>query len=114
MNPDLAVVPAAKSALSLEETPDQILIKGDGFTVPFDKSTGLIHNATSCGKVVIEKGPFLNLDLNVNHNTGPEVREKAKNYIVDDADWKKDRWYTAGIPRERSSWIYPAPIRVLA
>ena len=89
VNPDLAVVPAAKSALSLEETPDQILIKGDGFTVPFDKSTGLIHNATSRGKVVIEKGPFLNLDLNVNHNTGPEVREKAKNYIVDDADWKK-------------------------
>lgn len=74
--------------LCVAESPTELVVKGEHFTVPFDKATGLICNATSNDKVVIEKGPFLNLDLNVSHKTGPEVREKAKNYIVLDKDWK--------------------------
>lgn len=45
-------------------------IKGDGFEIPFSKETGLISNATSKGQVIIEKGPFLHLDINLNHLTG--------------------------------------------
>lgn len=77
-----------KGKLTVEESNTTLVIKGENFMIPFDKSTGLICNATSHGQVVIEKGPFLNLDLNVNHKTGPEVREKARSYVVDDKDWQ--------------------------
>lgn len=80
---------ATGNSLQVEETPDRIIIKGDNFSIPFMKETGLIKNAVSKGEVIIAEGPFLNLDLNFNHNTGAEVREKAKNYIVKDSDWKK-------------------------
>ncbi|MEG1617131.1 MAG: glycoside hydrolase family 2 TIM barrel-domain containing protein [Bacteroidales bacterium] len=73
--------------LHVRETADQLVIEGKDFCIPFDKKSGLIVDAVSKGEVVIEKGPFLNLDLNVNHLTGAEVREKARNYIVNDEDW---------------------------
>lgn len=75
--------------LRIEEQASHIVIKGDCFEIPFNKETGLMENVTSHGEILIEKGPFLNLDLNVNHLTGPEVREKANNYIVKDSDWEK-------------------------
>lgn len=77
------------SPLKVEDSSDHFIVKGDHFEIPFNKETGLIESATSYGKVVIEKGPFLNLDLNVSHKTGAEVREKAPNYIVSDNDWQK-------------------------
>lgn len=79
----------ASASLTIEETAAQVVVKGDDFVIPFDKQTGLIVGATSKGEVVIERGPFLNLDLNVSHKTGAEVREKAANYIVADTDWQK-------------------------
>lgn len=82
------VIGDEKGNIMVDESANVLTIKGDDFVIPFDKTTGSINNAISHGQVVIEKGPFLNLDLNVNHKTGPEVREKAQNYTVDDKDWQ--------------------------
>lgn len=79
----------SKEELAVIDNPDYLTIRGVTFEIPFNKATGLIEKATSHGKVVIDKGPFINLDLNFNHNTGPEVREKARNFILDDQTWNK-------------------------
>jgi len=50
--------------LQTEETADRLLVKGNNFEIPFDKATGLITNAVTHGETIIEKGPFLNLDVN--------------------------------------------------
>lgn len=85
-------------ALTVTDKNNYLTIRGAQFEIPFNKTTGLIENATSHGQVVIEKGPFANLDLNFNHNTGPEVREKAKNFILDDKTWSKQSltWKKSG------------------
>lgn len=75
--------------LDVEETAELICIKGTDFEIPFSKETGLICNATSKGQVVIEKGPFLHLDINLNHLTGAEVRKSARKFLTSDSDWKK-------------------------
>ncbi|WP_288734195.1 glycoside hydrolase family 2 TIM barrel-domain containing protein [uncultured Parabacteroides sp.] len=75
--------------LLVEENADRIVVKGDGFEIPFCKETGLICNATVDGQVFIEKGPFLNLDINLNHLTGAEVRKSATKFLTADADWRK-------------------------
>lgn len=75
--------------LQVEETAGMMTIKGDGFEIPFSKETGLISNATSKGRVIIEKGPFLHLDINLNHLTGAEVRKSARKFLASDSDWKK-------------------------
>lgn len=75
--------------LSVVESDGKTTICGDGFEIPFDKSTGLITNATVGGKVIMEKGPFLNLYINFNHMTGPEVRKIADHMVCSDADWTK-------------------------
>lgn len=75
--------------LQVEETAGMMTIKGDGFEIPFSKETGLISNATSKGQVIIEKGPFLHLDINLNHQTGAEVRKSARKFLTSDSDWKK-------------------------
>ena len=63
--------------LMVEDTDGYLKLKGKGFEIPFNKSTGLMENVTSHGEIVIQKGPFLNLDLNVNHLTGAEVRARS-------------------------------------
>lgn len=75
--------------LQVEETAGMMTIKGDGFEIPFSKETGLISNATSKGQVIIEKGPFLHFDINLNHLTGAEVRKSARKFLTSDSDWKK-------------------------
>ena len=75
--------------LQVEETAGMMTIKGDGFEIPFSKETGLIINATFKGQVIIEKGPFLHLDINLNHLTGAEVRKSARKFLTSDSDWKK-------------------------
>ncbi|MTU75378.1 beta-galactosidase, partial [Parabacteroides merdae] len=75
--------------LQVEDTAGMMTIKGDGFEIPFSKETGLISNATSKGQVIIEKGPFLHLDINLNHLTGAEVRKSARKFLTSDSDWKK-------------------------
>ncbi len=78
-----------KGKLSIEETNDKLIVKGGGFEIPFCKETGLICNAKSDGQVIIEKGPFLNMDVNLNHLTGAEIRNKARNFMAAEGDWKK-------------------------
>ncbi len=80
---------AFNGKLSVEDSADKLIVRGNGFVIPFCKESGLICNAESNGKVVIEKGPFLNMDVNLNHLTGAEVRSKARNFLSADVDWKK-------------------------
>lgn len=75
--------------LTVDEADGYVIVRGKDFEIPFNRSTGLMEKVVSHGGVVIEKGPFLNLDLNTNHLTGAEVRDKARNYIVKDEDWQK-------------------------
>jgi len=81
--------PVYQGELNIEETGDRVIVKGNGFEIPFCKETGLICHAKSGDRVLIEKGPFLNMDVNLNHLTGAEVREKAEQYKSSEADWKK-------------------------
>ncbi|MDL2255288.1 beta-galactosidase [Parabacteroides sp. OttesenSCG-928-G06] len=78
-----------KGAITVEEQAEFILVKGNNFAFPFSKADGLIHNAVFNGKVIIEKGPFLNLEINLNHLTGAEVRKSANKFITADKDWQK-------------------------
>jgi hypothetical protein len=78
-----------QGTLNIEETGDYVIVKGNGFEIPFCKETGLICNAKSGGQTLIEKGPFLNMDVNLNQLTGAEVRRSGRKFISSDADWKK-------------------------
>ncbi|GHU61154.1 beta-galactosidase [Bacteroidia bacterium] len=69
----------AESPLNVEETGDYLTVKGRNFEIPFQKSTGLIVNATSHEEVIIEQGPFLNLDI-------------YKRLILSENDWKKNNF----------------------
>jgi len=73
--------------LTVEETADKFVVKGGDFEIPFSKKSGLIENAVSKGKVIIEKGPFINIDVNLNQLSGAEVRRSGGKYISSDADW---------------------------
>lgn len=84
-----AAVCSTDKTISIEETPEQVIVKGSSFSIPFQKNTGLIKNALSNGEIVLSEGPFLNLDLNFSHKTGAEVREKASNHIVNPNHWQK-------------------------
>ena len=78
-----------QGVLNVEESNTQIIVKGNGFEVPFCKETGLICKAKSGNLTLIEKGPFLNMDVNLNRLSGAEVRGGARKYIASDTDWKK-------------------------
>lgn len=86
---DMPAPSSASKTLSVEETSGQLIVKGGDFVIPFDKATGLIQQATSKGEVLIQQGPFLHLDINLNHLTGAEVRKSANKYETFDADWMK-------------------------
>ena len=75
--------------ITVDDSTDKLTIKGNGFEIPFCKASGLICNATINGQVFIEKGPFLNLDINLNHLSGTISSGKAKQFLTADADWKK-------------------------
>lgn len=78
--------------LSVKDNGSFVTVSGEGFEIPFDKETGLIVNAKVGDKVMIEKGPFLNLYVNLNHLTGAEVRKAANYFATSDADWQKTSW----------------------
>lgn len=75
--------------LTVEESDDYVVIKGNGFEVPFYKESGLICQAKAGDEILIERGPFLNIYINLNHLTGAEVRKTASHFTVEDTDWKK-------------------------
>ncbi len=78
---------ASAKPLTVTETPAEITVQGDGFRVPFDRSTGLIRDAAVGGRTVIEAGPYLNAYVNFNHLSGAEVRKIADHIVIDPADW---------------------------
>lgn len=84
-------LPAAQisGALSISEDAEKVLVKGNNFEIPFDKETGLIVNAKVGDEVLIQKGPFLNAYINLNHLSGAEVRKIADHYAVLETEWKK-------------------------
>lgn len=88
--------------LSVTETDTLVTVRGEGFEVPFDKKTGLIHRAKAGDKVLIEKGPFLHLYINLNHLSGAEVRKSANHFTIRDSDWKK----TAFGYQKRTDGVY--------
>lgn len=79
-----------KGLLWVEETAGQVIVKGTNFEIPFSKESGLIENAVVEGEIFIEKGPFLHLDINLNHLSGAEIRKSAKRFGVSEKDWKKE------------------------
>lgn len=82
-------VPARKGNINVKDSGDKLIVSGDNFEIPFSKTTGLIENAVVDGKVIIEKGPFLNMYVNLNHLSGAEVRKSADKYVVEEKDWVK-------------------------
>lgn len=78
-----------KGGINIKDSADKIIVSGNGFDIPFSKTTGLIENATMDGEVVIKKGPFLNMYVNLNHLSGAEVRKVANKYVVEEKDWQK-------------------------
>lgn len=77
------------TSLAVKESENHLVVRGDNFEIPFSKATGLIGQAVVNGEVLIEKGPFLNLYVNLNHLSGAEVRKVANKYVVDENDWQK-------------------------
>jgi hypothetical protein len=82
-------IPTYQGALIIEESDDKLTVRGNGFEIPFCKESGLISNATAGGQVLIEKGPFLNMDVNLNRIAGTESRNIARKYIASDTEWQK-------------------------
>ncbi|MDR3228671.1 MAG: hypothetical protein LBT53_04595 [Puniceicoccales bacterium] len=66
----------ATAPLQVTEDADKVVFKGEVFEVPFDKKTGLLGKVLAGKEVVIENGPFLNLDIGGNH-------------VSNDSQWKK-------------------------
>lgn len=67
--------------LTICEDEKYIRIKGAEFEIPFNKHTGLMENVLSRGVIVIEKGPFLNLNVYADRTLG------YYGYCVDEQDW---------------------------
>ena len=82
-------LPVYQGGINIEETGASLIVKGNGFEIPFCKETGLICNAKVGGQVLIAKGPFLNMDVNLNYLTEAKFHINAKQYISSDANWKK-------------------------
>lgn len=81
--------PLGGQKLSVKENDEKVTVSGEDFEIPFDKRTGLIVNARVKDKIIIEKGPFLNVYVNLNHLTGAEVRKTAHHFTISEADWRK-------------------------
>lgn len=75
--------------LSIVENDSSWTVQGKGFEIPFSKRTGLIERAKVGGETLIEKGPFLNIYVNLNHLSGAEVRKIANYFTLSDKEWQK-------------------------
>ena len=75
--------------LSIDKSDVFITVRGDGFVIPVNLSTGLIENAEADGSILIEKGPFLNASILCNGNTPEAIRKASGSYRVNDSLWTK-------------------------
>lgn len=88
--PEIETIDLISGFIQVSETATEIVVKGQDFSVYFDKSTGLINQAFSNKRKIIEGGPFLHLDVNIEHLLGSELQGEG-NYIVANECWKKDK-----------------------
>lgn len=80
-----------RNQLKIIESDEMITIKGQDFAVPFCRKTGLMRDVISKEHIIIESGPYLNMNINLNHLSGAEIRKSAKKFILSEKDWvKKD------------------------
>lgn len=86
----LTEIEVENETLNIEQTDTHWIISGKSFQIPFNKKNGLIDKATSKSKIVIDKGPFFNLDINKRAMHWGDIGKKVPNYIVNDDDWKVD------------------------
>lgn len=80
--------PLAGTTLQVTDNGTCLIVKGDGFELPFNKRDGLMENAKAGTRTLIEKGPFLNLYINLNHLSGAEVRKTADHIQTLEENWK--------------------------
>lgn len=79
------------NGLTVDESTGQLVVKGNGFTIPFDRTTGLISHATAGGEEIISRGPLMNMYVNYNHLSGAEVRKIANHYTSADSTWTLEK-----------------------
>ncbi len=73
--------------LDICESDDMLSIKGESFEIPIDKHTGLIHNAMSGGEVIIERGPFMNLDILYDRKDQVDKSRPLPHFRLFESDW---------------------------
>ncbi|MBD5347307.1 MAG: beta-galactosidase [Bacteroides sp.] len=84
--------------LTIDQTEDFITVTGSNFSIPFSRTTGLISDGVSNGKVVVEKGPYLNAYINYNHLTGAEIISIADHMTIDPTTWNLDNLNVKMLP----------------
>ena len=89
---------AAGTTLRTDDNGTTLTVRGDGFEIPFSRADGLITNARAGDRLLIEKGPFLHLYINLNHLSGAEIRKIASFIQTQEEDWQKTsfEWRTEG------------------
>jgi beta-galactosidase len=96
VKPELAIY----ETVSLEETQDVVLVKGDGFQYAFSKATGQLNHMSAKGMDLLESGPLFNVwraplanDIDPWNNWQHRTQEK-----IDGLGRSRDNhWRTMGI-----------------
>lgn len=76
--------------LTLTETEEFTVIRGKSFSIPVCRKTGLIRNAMSHGKTVIESGPYLHIDTDQKDLKGAEIHTDPGKIPSASMDWTMD------------------------
>jgi hypothetical protein len=75
------------SVLKVDSTREALMIQGAGFTVVFDRATGLIISARSKGETIIEAGPFIRVI-----KRGPPLNwDVDTTYDIGGTGWRTER-----------------------
>lgn len=85
---DLDITSKGGEDLKIETTDSHYIIKNNLFTLPVNKKNGWIENLTCNGKIVIKKGPFINLDINLRNVEWGDIGASVPDFVLDDCDWK--------------------------
>jgi len=71
------LVQAAKTPARLQQTTNEVVVTGDGFSVTFDKTTGQISEVKQRGATVLVGGPRLNL------SAAEDAREMKRAFLAE-------------------------------
>lgn len=81
--------PSLTGSIEVEETGNQIIVKGKDFTIPISKNTGMIENAVFKGNVLIKSGPYINATI-VPTSSGGGSRQGKMINLAEGSLWKAD------------------------